>query len=100
MFRSRSVLALGALCLSASVAFAQSATPAVSTVVAFNFSNNVGNLVLGGDGALYGVVNPVTSVTGGLIYRAAADGSDVKTIYQLSPADDGFAPGAGPSTAA
>jgi Gloeo_Verruco repeat len=95
MFRSRSVLALGALCLSASVAFAQSATPAVSTVVAFNFSNNVGNLVLGGDGALYGVVNPVTSVTGGLVYRAAADGSDTKTIYQLSPADDGFAPGAG-----
>lgn len=94
MFRSRSVFALGALCLSASVAFAQS-TPAVSTVVAFAYSNPIGNLALGSDGALYGVVAPVTSVGGGLIYRAAVDGSDTRTLYQLSPTADGFTPGAG-----
>ena len=49
----------------------------------------------GSDGALYGAVNPVTSVSGGLLYRAAPDGSGVTTIYQLSPTDDGFTPNAG-----
>lgn len=95
MSRIRSAFALGALCLCAAGANGQSATPAVSTVVAFSISNPVGNLSLGPDGALYGVVAPATSIAGGLVYRAATDGSAISTLYQLSPTQDGFTPGAG-----
>jgi uncharacterized repeat protein (TIGR03803 family) len=95
MSRIRSALALGALFLCVPAVHAQSAAPAVSTVVAFSVSNPTGNLLLGSDGALYGVVTPATSITGGLVYRAAADGSAISTIYQLSPLDDGFTPSAG-----
>jgi uncharacterized repeat protein (TIGR03803 family) len=95
MSRIRSALALCALSLCVSTALAQSATPAVSTVAAFSFSNPAGNLVLGGDGALYGVVAPATSVAGGLVFRAAADGSEIATLYQLSPENDGITPQAG-----
>jgi uncharacterized repeat protein (TIGR03803 family) len=93
MFRIRSALALCALSLFAVTGHAQTA-PAVSTILAFSLSNPVGNLVKGPDGALYGVANPATSVTGGLIYRTAADGSQVQTLYQLT-ADDAIAPGGG-----
>jgi uncharacterized repeat protein (TIGR03803 family) len=82
----RQVLALVALSLCCSLASAQTA-PAVSSVVAFSISNPTGNLVRGTDGALYGVTVPVTSVSTGLIYRAAADGTKVETIHQIAPED-------------
>jgi uncharacterized repeat protein (TIGR03803 family) len=95
MSRFRPVIALCALSLCASATLAQGTTPAVSTVVAFSISNPVGNLIRGTDGAFYGVVLPVTNVTTGLIYRAAADGSDIRTLYQLSNVNDGVSPQAG-----
>ena len=60
----------------AATAHAQTATPAVSTIVAFNVSNPTGNLVRGADGALYGVAAPATSVAAGLIYSATPDGGE------------------------
>ena len=86
-------LAVAALSLSGALAEAQTA-PAVSTVVAFNLSNPSGNLVRGGDGALYGVNQAATSVTGGLVYRTTIDGSSVRTLYQLN-IEDGVSPLAG-----
>lgn len=74
-------------------AFAQT-SPAVSTIVAFSGSQATSNAVLGPDGALYGTTSASSIVTGGLIYRAATDGSSVSTIYQLTPSD-GLAPVAG-----
>ncbi|MGI9247023.1 MAG: choice-of-anchor tandem repeat GloVer-containing protein, partial [Steroidobacteraceae bacterium] len=91
----RSASALCALSLCAAVATAQGTTPAVSTVVAFSYSNPVGNLVLGADGALYGVAAPATGTNGGLVYRTTTDGSQVSTLYQLSATDDGTSPQAG-----
>lgn len=79
----RSVLAHCALSLCAVAAHAQT-TPAVSNLFAFNASNPSGNLVLGSDGALYGVTAPSTSVTAGLIYRATVDGSSITTLRQLA----------------
>ena len=93
MSRIRIAAALVALSL-ATVAGPVTAAPAVSTVVAFSLSNPTGNPVKGPDGALYGMANPVTSVSGGVIWRAAVDGSDVRTLYQLTP-DDAVSPGAG-----
>ncbi len=93
MSRIRSALALVALGLFAVAGHAQT-TPAVSTIVAFSLSNPVGNLVKGADGALYGVASPATSITGGVIYRATVDGSDVSTLYQLK-ADDAVSPAGG-----
>jgi uncharacterized repeat protein (TIGR03803 family) len=75
------------------VALAQ-ATPELSTIVAFSGSQVSSNAVLGPDGALYGTTSAVSIVTGGLIYRAEADGSSVQTIYQLTP-NDGLSPVAG-----
>lgn len=93
-FRNSACL-LGVLSLlPASAVLAQVATPAVSTIVAFNASNPIGNLVRGADGALYGVSIPGTTVAGGLVYRVAVDGTSTTTIYQLQP-NDGFSPGAG-----
>jgi uncharacterized repeat protein (TIGR03803 family) len=62
------------------------AEPAVSTIVAFSGSAANGSPVLA-DGALYGTTSVVTTVTGGLVYRAAADGSSIRTIYQLRLTD-------------
>jgi uncharacterized repeat protein (TIGR03803 family) len=93
-FRNAACL-LGALSLlPVAVALAQSATPAVSTIVAFNASNPIGNIVRGADGALYGVAVPGTTITGGLVYRVAVDGTSTTTLYQMQPAD-GLSPGAG-----
>ncbi len=93
MSRIRSALALVALSLFAVAGHAQT-TPAVSTIVALSLSNPVGNLVKGADGALYGVASPATSITGGVIYRTTVDGSEVRTLYQLTP-DDALSPGGG-----
>jgi uncharacterized repeat protein (TIGR03803 family) len=93
MSRIRSALALVALGLAAVAGHAQT-SPAVSTIVAFSLSNPVGNLVQGADGALYGVGSPATSITGGVIYRATLDGSDVRTLYQLKP-EDALSPAGG-----
>ena len=93
MSRIRSAWALVALGFFAAAGHAQT-TPAVSTAVAFYLSNPVGNLVLGADGALYGVAGPATSVTGGVIYRTTPDGSSVSTLYQLRE-DDAVSPGGG-----
>ncbi len=90
----RSALALFASTLAASVALAQAA-PAVSTVVALSYSNPSGNLVRGSDGALYGTSVPVTTSTGGLVYRTTVDGSEVTTIHQISLTNDGSSPQAG-----
>jgi uncharacterized repeat protein (TIGR03803 family) len=94
MSRIRSVLALCALSLCAGIAHAQSTTPAVSNLIAFSISNPTGNLALGADGAIYGVSAPGTSVAGGLIYRAAIDGSSIQTVFQIDPAQ-GLQPLAG-----
>jgi uncharacterized repeat protein (TIGR03803 family) len=75
------------------VAFPQAA-PELSTIVAFSGSQATANAVLGPDGGLYGTTSATSIVTGGLIYRAAADGSSVRTIYQLT-LNDGLSPVAG-----
>ena len=93
MFRIRPAAALLALSLIA-MAGPVMAAPAVSTAVAFSLSNPVGNPVKGPDGALYGTATPITSVAGGVIWRAAVDGSEVRTLYQLTP-DDAVGPGSG-----
>jgi uncharacterized repeat protein (TIGR03803 family) len=67
---------------------------AVSTVVAFSSSEPNGGLVVGGDGGYYGTVSTATQVTGGLIYRVTADGTQIKTIHQLSNTE-AYAPLAG-----
>jgi uncharacterized repeat protein (TIGR03803 family) len=93
MFRIRSAAALCALGLLGAIGLVHAA-PAVSTVVAFSLSNPIGNPVRGPDGAIYGMTSPATSVTGGVVYRSALDGSDVRTLYQLKP-DDAVTPGGG-----
>ena len=90
----RPAYALCALSLFAIATHAQTTTPAVSTVLAFNISNPYGNLVRAADGVLYGVAAPATAVAGGIVYRSAIDGSNVKTIYQLTP-DDAYTPQGG-----
>lgn len=91
----RPFAALCALSLCALAAHAQStATPAVSNLAAFSISNPVGNLVRGEDGALYGAVAPANTIAGGLLYRAAVDGSSISTLYQID-IDDAIQPGAG-----
>jgi uncharacterized repeat protein (TIGR03803 family) len=83
MSRIRSVVALCALSLYAGGLSAQSSTPAVSSLFAFNVSNPTGNLALGADGAVYGIASPATSTAGGLIYRATVDGSSIDTVVQI-----------------
>jgi uncharacterized repeat protein (TIGR03803 family) len=68
--------------------------PTLSTIVAFSGSQVASNAALGPDGALYGTTAASSIVTGGLIFRAAADGSSVRTIYQLT-INDGLSPVAG-----
>jgi uncharacterized repeat protein (TIGR03803 family) len=79
----RQLFALVALTFACAFANAQTATPAVSSIVAFSLSSPVDNLLRGSDGALYGVVLPVTSVSSGLIFRAAVDGTNTTTLYQF-----------------
>jgi uncharacterized repeat protein (TIGR03803 family) len=76
------------------VAHGQAATPAVSTIVAYSASEPNGGIVVGADGGLYGTTSSASSVTGGLIYRSSADGSLVKTLYQMSTSE-AYAPLAG-----
>ena len=76
------------------VARGQAATPAVSTVVAFSSSDPNGGIVVGADGGYYGTTSSASSVTGGLIYRSSADGSSIKTLYQMSTSE-AYAPLAG-----
>ena len=86
--------ALARLVLIASLAahpvhgFAQTA---VSTLVAFSGSQPAATPVLGPDGALYGTTSTANVVTGGLIYRLAANGSGIDTLYQLR-IEDGYSP--------
>lgn len=82
MFLIRPAVAFCVLSLCAGLAHAQ-ATPTVSSLYAFSISNPTGNLVIGADGAIYGVAAPATSITGGLIYRAAVDGSSIETFHQI-----------------
>jgi uncharacterized repeat protein (TIGR03803 family) len=70
-------------------------SPVVSTVVSFSGSVPVGNLVKGADGALYGTTTTSSVVAGGLIYRAAIDGSSITTIHQIDPKLEGQTPQAG-----
>ena len=72
------------------VAMAQG-TPAVSTLAAFSGSQPSSAPVRGPDGALYGATSTANVVTGGLIYRLAADGSRIDTLYQLR-IEDGYSP--------
>jgi len=75
------LLSLSAVPLAAG---AQNATSAVSTVLAFSASTPSGNIILGSDGALYGVTYTSSSVvTGGLVYRASLDGASVTTLHQF-----------------
>lgn len=76
-------------------AVAIQAAPAVSTVAAFSGSVPTGNLVRGSDGAVYGTSAPTTAASGGLIYRATADGTSITTIHQLDKATEGQTPQAG-----
>lgn len=86
---SRCLLAL--LAAVPAAGFAQTATPAVSTLAAFSGSQASSSPVRGPDGALYGVTSTINFVTGGLIYRLAADGSSIETLYQLA-LEDGYSP--------
>jgi len=74
--------------------FLTHAQSAVSTVVAFSSTDPNGGIVVGGDGGYYGTTSSSSTVTGGLIYRTSTDGTQVKTIYQLSNTE-AYAPLAG-----
>mgnify|MGYP003415526270 CR=1 FL=1 len=71
--------------------FAQSSTPAVSTLAALSGSQTFATPVLGPDGALYGATSALNIVTGGLVYRLQADGTGIETLYQMKVAD-GYSP--------
>jgi len=86
---SRCLLAL--LAALPAAGFAQSSTPAVSTLAALSGSQTYAAPVLGPDGALYGVTSTINIVTGGLVYRLAVDGSKIETVYQLK-VEDGYSP--------
>lgn len=84
--RSCARLAAPVVALALAVPTVVAAQSAVSTIVAFSGSAPNGSPVLA-DGALYGTTAIVTTVSGGLVYRAAADGSSIRTIYQLRLTD-------------
>lgn len=94
---SRALAAVPSRCLLALLAalpaavFAQSTTPTVSTLAALSGSQTFATPVLGPDGALYGATSALNVVTGGLVYRLAADGSEIETLYQMKVAD-GYSP--------
>ena len=81
---------LALLAASPALVLAQ-ATPAVSTLAAFSGSQTSSAPVKGPDGALYGTTAQTSFVAGGLIYRLAANGSSITTVYQLKPVD-GYSP--------
>jgi len=58
--------------------------PAISTIAAFSGSQPSNAPVRGPDGALYGTTAVVTAFASGLIYRAAADGTKIETVYQFA----------------
>jgi len=89
----RLLRALASLTLLVAPLFAH-AQSAVSTVVAFSSTDPNGGIVVGGDGGYYGTTSSSSTVTGGLIYRTSTDGTQVKTIYQLSNTE-AYAPLAG-----
>lgn len=87
----QSVRSLALLLLAGpTVALAQT-SPAVSTIVSFSSSQASSAPVRGPDGALYGTSSVSSSVTGGLIYRAAVDGTSIETVHQLK-VDEGYSP--------
>jgi uncharacterized repeat protein (TIGR03803 family) len=91
---SRGLSIVAILSLSAAVAFGQSTTPAVSTVVSFSASAPNGGIVRGPDGAYYGTTASSSTVTGGLVYRVTPDGSSVSTLYQMQN-NESYGPAAG-----
>ena len=74
--------------------FVQAQTPAVSTILAMSGSRNPDGVVLGPDGALYGV-SAATSATGALFYKVSTTGSLVDTLYQFR-GTDGVGPAGAP----
>ncbi len=76
------------------VASGQAATAAVSSIVAFSGSSTTAGPIVGTDGALYGTTSIASATTGGLIYRAAVDGSEIRTIHQLK-LTEGYTPSGG-----
>jgi uncharacterized repeat protein (TIGR03803 family) len=70
---------------------AQSTTAAVSTIVAFNASAPNGGMVAGPGNMLYGTTWSTSVITGGLVYRVAADGSSIETLHQLENTE-GYTP--------
>jgi uncharacterized repeat protein (TIGR03803 family) len=91
---SRLLSTVAILSLSATAVFGQSATPAVSTVVAFSASTPNGGIVRGPDGAYYGTTASASTVTGGLVFRVTPDGSSVSTLYQMQN-NESYGPAAG-----
>lgn len=75
------------------VTLAQS-TPAVSTLVAFSGSQVTGTPVRDAEGVLYGITSIANAVTGGLVFRLAANGSSIRTLYSLQTAN-GYGPAGG-----
>lgn len=69
-------------------------TPAVSTLVAFSGSQVTGTPVRDAEGVLYGITSIANAVTGGLVFRLAANGSSIRTLYSLQTAS-GYGPGGG-----
>jgi uncharacterized repeat protein (TIGR03803 family) len=83
--------ALAVLLMSAHTLALAQTTPAVSTIVAFSSSQPNAAPALGPDGALYGTTSAASSVTGGLIYRARPDGTEIVTLHQLT-INEGYSP--------
>ena len=94
LVRRLRALACVTLLVAPLIVHGQAAVPTVSTVLAFSASEPNGGIVVGGDGGYYGTTSSTSTVTGGLIYRVSTDGTQVKTIYQLSNTE-AYAPLAG-----
>lgn len=85
------IAVLGLLAVLPAAGWAQSTTPAVSTLVAFSGSQSYASPVRGPDGALYGTTATINFVTGGLIYRFDRTSTRIETIHQLR-VEDGYSP--------
>lgn len=71
------------------------AQAALNRVFAFDQVQASGGVILGSSGVLFGTTANTSYSTGGLIYRATADGARPQTLYQLSgDHGDGYAPSA------
>jgi hypothetical protein len=75
----RQLFALVALTFACAFSNAQTTTPAVSSIVAFSLSSPVDNLLRGSDGLVWRGTS-ATSVSSGLIFRAAVDGTNTTTL--------------------